>query len=134
MCKRDERKGQSLLSCSVPSTWGKTSIYEVAFEQLKAKCSQERITQNRLRSHYVYESLSASFGSHTSYSEPLSEHSVHCTICLSPPLVCKLLVERDFIIFIFASLDPSTVHCLSQVPSKCLVNKLLLSFWGRRRE
>lgn len=42
VCKRDERNGQSLLSCSFPSTWGKTSIYEVAFEQLKAKCSQEQ--------------------------------------------------------------------------------------------
>lgn len=32
-------------------------------------------------------------------------------------------MERDFMLFIFASLDPGTVHCIPQVPSKCLVNE-----------
>lgn len=44
-------------------------------------------------------------------------------------------MESDFFItFIFASLDHSSVDCIPQVSSQCLVNGeegLLLLFWGK---
>lgn len=134
-----EMKGTAWPNFHVPFTLPgeKHQYMKWYLNNLKQSIRKSRITRNRLWSHEAYESLSASSGSHTSYSEPLSEHLLCCAVRLSLPLVCELLAERDFIIFIFVSLDPSTVDWVPQVSSKCLVNEeegLLLLFGGRRRQ